>query len=1084
MRNCRTVPVKEGVPGGWLRHINKKADVPEVIHLPQQLPAPGQLVQARNRRFVVTAVQASAAGGGARPQHLISMSSVEDDGLGEELRVVWELEPGTAVLERASMPEFGSFDEPARLDAFLNAVRWGAISQTDTSSLQAPFRSGIEIEDYQLDPLARAIQMPRVNLLIADDVGLGKTIETGLVIQELTLRHRIRSALIICPSGLQIQWREQMRDKFGLDFRIIDSDAMKDLRRRRGLHVNPWNHYPRLITSVDFIKRERPLRLMREVLPAPGQPTYPRRFDLLVVDEAHNVAPSGSGRYATDSQRTQAIRLLTPHFEHKLFLSATPHNGYPESFSALLELLDNQRFARSVRPNPEQLAAVMVRRMKRELPPRWDGTPRYPERVIEELEVDYSEAERQAHRDLKRYTELRSEGARTDGERYATEFVLKLLKKRLFSSPEAFRLTLDKHLQSLSAGRRAAVAAPVTGLLRRQIEGLEDDVESDDQWDAATDDALEAAAPLLRPLDPEERALVDSLRAHAAKMSAQGDAKVRALISWLQQTVMPDGHWNNERVILFTEYRATQKWLLERLVTAGLGGQGRILMMYGGMPSDERENVKNAFQASPLKSHVRILLATDSASEGLDLQNHCNQLVHIEVPWNPNRMEQRNGRIDRHGQRQPKVFIHHFVGKGYKQRARGAADANPGDLEGDLEFLLRAARKVETIREDLGKVGPVISQQVTEAMLGRRKTLDTSQAESQAEPARNLLRIRRVENELNAQLAKLHGQLLETRRALDLTPETIQSVVETGLALAGQPGLIETTLAGVWPDATGQRVRCPVFRVPQLAGTWQSAHEGLAHPHSHEQRPIVFDHALTQGRDDVVLVHLNHRLVQMCLQLLRAQIWAVAEKRLSRITARVLPANESDVPVAIAHARLVVLGADNQRIHEEVIFAGGQVKEGRFTRIERVGELERLTAAGLPQAAPQGFRDRLEALWPNHRDNLLRALEARMRDRTKTLQSRLDERADNEVTAMRGSILELIQRIRDELTTVQPQLELFTTPEKEQLERDRGALERRLSELPQEMEREEQLIRARYAQPSPKLFPVAVTYLVPQGLSA
>ncbi len=122
-----------------------------------------------------------------------NLLEVEDDALGEELRVVWELEPGTSVLERASMPELTGFDNPVQLDAFLNAVRWGAVSQTDTSTLQAPFRAGIEIEDYQLDPLARAIQMPRVNLLIADDVGLGKTIESGLVVQEMMLRHRIRA---------------------------------------------------------------------------------------------------------------------------------------------------------------------------------------------------------------------------------------------------------------------------------------------------------------------------------------------------------------------------------------------------------------------------------------------------------------------------------------------------------------------------------------------------------------------------------------------------------------------------------------------------------------------------------------------------------------------------------------------------------------------------------------------------------------------------------------------------------------------------------------------------------------------------
>jgi hypothetical protein len=566
-------------------------------------------------------------------------------------------------------------------------------------------------------------------------------------------------------------------------------------------------------------------------------------------------------------------------------------------------------------------------------------------------------------------------------------------------------------------------------------------------------------------------------------MSAKGDSKLATLLAWLRVTVMPEGKWNNERVILFTEYRATQKWLQERLVTAGFAGPGRVQLMYGGMPLDERESVKNAFQASPAQSDVRILLATDSASEGLDLQNHCSRLVHIEVPWNPNRMEQRNGRIDRHGQRQPKVHIFHFVGDGYHQRARQTEGSSPGDLEGDLEFLLRAARKVETIREDLGKVGPVISRQVTEAMLGRRRRLDTSEAEHQSEPARELLRVRRVENELNTHLARLHHQLLDTRRELNLNPESIQAVVEAGLALSGQAELIEAALPGIWPDTTGQRQRCPIFRLPRLAGTWQSAYAGLEHPHTHEVRPIVFDHALAQGRDDVVLVHLNHRLVQMCLQLLRAQIWSRGERRLSRVTARLVPRNSTDVPAVLAHARLVVLGADNQRIHEEVIFAGGQIREGRFARIDRVGELERLASSGLPHQAPEWFQKSIEPHWRTHRDGLLRALEARMRDRTKTLQSRLDERADAEVTAMRSAISELVTAIRAQLNDVQPQLELFTTPEREQLERDRSALERRLNELPMEMEQEERRIRARYANPSPRLFPVTVTYLVPQSLT-
>jgi SNF2 family DNA or RNA helicase len=161
------------------------------------------------------------------------------------------LEPGARVYDQRALPTPTGFDTPPRLDAFLNAVRWGAASSADVRALQAPFRSGISIEDYRLDPVVRALQMPCVNRLIADDVGLGKTIEAGLVIQELIIRHRARKILIVCPAALQIRWRDQMREKFGLEFRIVDADLMRALRRARGIHVNPWGHFPRLITSVD-----------------------------------------------------------------------------------------------------------------------------------------------------------------------------------------------------------------------------------------------------------------------------------------------------------------------------------------------------------------------------------------------------------------------------------------------------------------------------------------------------------------------------------------------------------------------------------------------------------------------------------------------------------------------------------------------------------------------------------------------------------------------------------------------------------------------------------------------------------------
>ena len=167
----------------------------------------------------------------------------------------------------------------------------------------------------------------------------------------------------------------------------------------------------------------------------------------------------------------------------------------------------------------------------------------------------------------------------------------------------------------------------------------------------------------------EELALLKQMRLWAEKASGQLDSKVKRLIEWLNTHIRPGKKWGNERVILFTEYRSTQNWLREILAQQGFTKDDRLLSMYGGMDVDDREAVKAAFQTKPDSSPVRILLATDAAAEGLNLQNHCYRLIHYEIPWNPNRLEQRNGRIDRHGQKgflapngERQVFVYHFVG--------------------------------------------------------------------------------------------------------------------------------------------------------------------------------------------------------------------------------------------------------------------------------------------------------------------------------------------------------------------------------------------------------------------------------------
>jgi SNF2 family DNA or RNA helicase len=685
-------------------------------------PEENQLVRVRGRHWVVNEVQPNSLG---EPQHLVDLTSVEDDDLSQDLSVVWEVEPEAHILKKETFPtpQRGHFDDPERLAAFLDAVRWGAVNSADSRALQAPFRSGITIEDYQLDPVVRALSMPRVNLLIADDVGLGKTIEAGLVVQELLLRHRARSVIVVCPASLCVKWQTEMAQKFGLEFRIVDAELVRRLRRERGLAANPWRHFPRLIVSIDWLKRPRAMSLFREVLPADSR-AYPRAFDLLVIDEVHTIAPAGRGQYALPSQRTQAIRELAPHFEHRLYLSATPHNGYFESWTALLAMLDPQRFAPLVPPAPEAVRQVMVRRLKSELREdpdlrRPDGSPRFAERRIVPLEVDYSSDERAAHELLERYAATRRKSA--PGRRAparASEFVTLLLKKRLFSSPIAFAKTLEQHRQTLAEG---GAKAGTEREVQTAFDLLEDDIADDDELDELTEDALAAAAGALGGLTKAQERLLGEMTKWAVKWQHREDAKTARLLTFIDEVCRPVGrggkrHWNDERIIVFTEYRDTQNFLFERLAAHLPEGEvsERVLMLYGGMDEARRERIKAEFQAHPSKTAVRILLATDAASEGIDLQLHCHRLVHMETPFSPARMEQRNGRVDRHGQPAPTVLIHHFVGKGWDR-------AQPGTMEGDLGFLLMVARKLEQVREDLGNAPGARAAAGEDAALGHRR---------------------------------------------------------------------------------------------------------------------------------------------------------------------------------------------------------------------------------------------------------------------------------------------------------------------------------------------------------------------------
>jgi hypothetical protein len=330
-------------------------------------PAKGRLAVVRQRQYLITDVvppPAPAHATATRPAERVRLVCLDDDAQGRDLEVFWPLELGARVIE-PSVEGLGAIthlDDPAHFGAYLNTLRWNAISATDNALFQAPFRAGIQLLNHQIPPLSKALALPRANLFIADDVGLGKTIEAGLVLQELILRQQVERVLIVAPASITLQWRAEMEQRFGQRFEIMNRAFVARCRRERGFGVNPWAAHSRFIVSYQTLRRPE---YLEPLLTRLGDRA---RRSLLILDEAHTVAPASPGRYAVDSNVTRTVRDLAGRFDNRLFLSATPHNGHSNSFSALLEILDSARFTRGVPiDDPAQLEPVLTRRLKSDL---------------------------------------------------------------------------------------------------------------------------------------------------------------------------------------------------------------------------------------------------------------------------------------------------------------------------------------------------------------------------------------------------------------------------------------------------------------------------------------------------------------------------------------------------------------------------------------------------------------------------------------------------------------------------------------------------------------------------------------------
>jgi hypothetical protein len=484
-----------------------------------------------------------------------------------------------------------------------------------------------------------------------------------------------------------------------------------------------------------------------------------------------------------------------------------------------------------------------------------------------------------------------------------------------------------------------------------------------------------------------------------------------------------------------------------------------------------------AFQADPTEHPVRILLATDAASEGIDLQNHCHRLVNYEIPFNPNKLEQRIGRVDRYGQRHtPEIF--HFVGLGWQNAAANSYEA-------DLEFLSRVARKVSDMEEDLGSVNAVLADAVQSRMLGRLPAgFDVDAATPKPVWRRAERGAIAAERNVREQVTRLHAAIDSTVERLGVSPANVQRAVATALDLARQQPLRP------YIDDRGDEdtYADDLYELPPLTGAWARTADGVHDKLTGEPRPVTFDARAARGRDDVGLAHLGHPLVAMSTRLLRAAVWS-GDTGLHRVTAVVSDsADLTDGPLVAAYARFVLVGADGVRLHEEVLHAGGWMREdGRFARLENLSTLERILADALATGTQAGPRlsDRFVQAWPRLRDGLVGALDARARDRRASLETRLDKRRDDERRRIEQTLDRFARTLEAALADDDvDQLALFEGTgdprEVAQARHDRRSWQERLAGLPADRERQLARVDARYADPKPHLFPVAVVCVVPR----
>ena len=621
----------------------------------------------------------------------VEITSVQDFGsdISIEYTGVNSKQNGDIILSKGELDDLelisqkGSFDfsgDPEKFTLYTEAERIKSAFQFDP--LFAVNCSIVDPLPHQVEAVYRyMLPLPRMRFLLADDTGAGKTIMTGLLIKELMLRGLIERILIITPGGLTKQWQEdELGLKFNLQFKLVDRPVFNS-------DPNIFNNSNKLVTSIDFIRNEDVLNVLKD-----------STWDLIVVDEAHKLSAYDYGTKRYRSKRYEAIELLAPQTEHLLLLTATPHRGRQDTFRNLLQLLDKDIFStnelvtnRINNSDDDITNKFFIRRLKEDMTD-WQGLPLFKPRHTKTVEYKLTDVEKQLYDKVTLYLTVRREEAAVQNNIHVS-LALMVMQRRLTSSIYAIMRTLQNRYTALNGLVELIRKNPTLWSKR-----MEYDVEFDDYDDYSelSDEERESLERIFS--DPRkfklfttaksiqdieaERKQVLGLKELAEELYHNNteEQKLKRLWQFLSDENVSDGR----KLVLFTEHKDTLDYLERKLTNQGY----KVQTIYGQKSVDERRKAQDEFAGDS-----QILLATDAAGEGINLQ-FCNLMINWDIPWNPNRLEQRMGRIHRYGQKE-EVYVFNLVAKNTREG----------------RVMQRLLQKMDVIREQIGsdRVYDVIS---------------------------------------------------------------------------------------------------------------------------------------------------------------------------------------------------------------------------------------------------------------------------------------------------------------------------------------------------------------------------------------